>query len=1157
MSFNPLTAPENLAGMHSIEASAGTGKTYSIAVLWLRLLLQSHLPIESILVSTFTTAATAELSERLLQILRDAQYACAHPDNADSSNPATTIVQDVQAQIESTSSSRNLLHEINVALSSFDLAPISTLHGFCQSIITRFVLELGGDPEREPIHSCQDIITEMVDDYIIGACAEERVQLLGNKPVQQARKIAEALAHNSAFARKSMLPVNCPDELQLHEQATHTLAHLQTFNDQLDDLLKPLGRSRSAARKVIEAIASGNPAKGLTDAARTKMGDCCPILLTACDAARHALIEQHAAPQIAAQVHFIDTIRKQYEQRKEQQSVYSFDDIIIFVRDALKKQGPNGPLACSVRERFKAVIIDECQDSDSVQIEVFTTLFCNKDTSTRTPTETLIVIGDPKQSIYRFRGADLASYRALTQIAQTTPEMTVNFRTDQALIEELNALYEKHPSFQNGQTNNPIRYTAISANNTEQRLWDSAERPPLSYMWSDHTVRSHAFTDIAKQIATECTRLLQDGVEIHDRHTGIRRPLRASDIAILASKHHHLRLTRQALTENNIPCQQAGQGLGSVLSSDETFDFMWWLTLLQTMDTGVGHILPNLLTFAATPLGGLGTAALQELQESPLIQAEWIQHTREALHELHQHGPLPMLLRHNDRHAHSGNHSERQVTNWRHIAHILQETWATGLRTPTLLLRSLSRATETQTNNNDTDLMKLETDLPAVQLVTIHGSKGLEYPIVFCPFLWHVGSKFTQKQMAAAVVRNEQGGFIDIGSPDFAAHKQEAIQQSEEEEQRFLYVALTRARHRLYLGMAPISSGGKQHANGAESSELARLLQLSNDTDTWHEQLAEKIITPKIIPNKSTSQQEPLLPTTIAIPPLVHPWRGGLHRIASFSSLHSNVQSHEVGSAWDHDESLIFTQNVPLNPGLLDKLGGGTALGDEVHRILEDILGNGKTLAEAVPEPRISSDPTTGEQEKHERWHTLSSAITCMLATQMPCNISLQELQNSCIAELHFLMPVANMSAQQLSDALLADPSINSDPARHEWASSISQWSFARIHGFMQGYIDLIFEHDGRWYVADYKTNQLPDYEHTAMEHCMLESDYLLQCRLYTVALHRHLQTHIPDYSYDTHFGGGLYLFVRGFPENGIWQERPSVDAIAALDALFTTARKG
>jgi exodeoxyribonuclease V beta subunit len=229
-------------------------------------------------------------------------------------------------------------------------------------------------------------------------------------------------------------------------------------------------------------------------------------------------------------------------------------------------------------------------------------------------------------------------------------------------------------------------------------------------------------------------------------------------------------------------------------------------------------------------------------------------------------------------------------------------------------------------------------------------------------------------------------------------------------------------------------------------------------------------------------------------------------------------------------------------PGLLANLNlTGNRLGQRVHHLLEDILGNGRPLESVT------------EHLSHE-WQTVLETILHAPIALGSDITTLWQVRPRAIAEMHVLLPVASITPHNLSEALLSDPLIARDPERHTWAADIATWGFGVLAGFFQGYIDLTFEHHGRYYIIDYKTNALQGYGARELETAMLQHHYLLQARLYTLALHRHLKATMNGYQPEVHLGGCAYLFVRGFPKQGTWFECATAASLARLDALFAEA---
>lgn len=420
-----------------------------------------------------------------------------------------------------------------------------------------------------------------------------------------------------------------------------------------------LATSRNAVDKLVKNLVEASQWKALSDSQAKNLHPSFSELW-----ARYPRLE-FSEKQLPAS-RLAERIRIELPRRKTQAGIRTFDDILLTVRNALVAQGSEGPMARAVRSRLKAAILDECQDSDTLQIQVFQSLFAHADT------ESFLIIGDPKQSIYRFRGADLASYRSLAQAVRPAPRMTVNHRSDPSLVAAINHLYGPTFRFPDSLVGDaPFEYVPVTARATEDRIWDPAPRKAVVLQWSPETDRSRALPRLARLAAEEIVRLLHDPVEITDRHSRQRRRLLPGDIGVLASNHRELRLVRRALQAAGIACQSSGKGLGSVFDSDEALDVLAWLELLAALHRH-GEVLGRLSAFLVSPLGAESAAHVLEIQTHPTLQAEAFQRFLQAQQELGRVGPLAPLLRWITGSEVSARNlgcadGERRITNWRQV----------------------------------------------------------------------------------------------------------------------------------------------------------------------------------------------------------------------------------------------------------------------------------------------------------------------------------------------------------------------------------------------------------------------------------------------------------------------------------------------------------
>ncbi|TVR45544.1 MAG: hypothetical protein EA402_04205 [Planctomycetota bacterium] len=1197
-SFDPLT--QDLQGLHSIEASAGTGKTYTIALLWLRLICEEGLPVERVLVSTFTRAATAELRDRLRQGLLEVLSAIEAP--AQAGGAVGVMVRRILDGHHGRPalSPEALRLRVRRALSDFDLAPISTIHGFCSALIARHCLELGADPDADLVESSSVTLERMVVDELIRAATTT------SAPVENCVSAAMAIAQEAGISDESL---ELPVVLGSADAAAWSQARQAVIDSAAGAVQRITNKSvRNAVQTRIDEIqfhtiltaeAVGIFSQKLQKESGKKndsgwfaathapaIAEQAPEFFHACEQAR----------QTARDIHndlwcrLVQRVREDYPAAKARLGERSFDDLLFTVLQAL--QSPRGnELAQALRQRFQAVMVDECQDSDAVQIQVFRRLFAGDAVGqTAAPTRCFLVIGDPKQSIYRFRGADLASYRSLSALALPAASMDTNWRSDAPLVAAIDQLYQNHHAdFADSANTQPIAYVPVSASPDHQqpRIRDPwlAQHPPcaaasqqaLLGLFSSNDKARPAKADLAAQCAAECQRLLQQKVQIEDRHSHQWRDIQADDIAIIAGTRGDLNQVRRALQRLGIPSQFSGRGLGSVLASDEARDLQVWLDCLAASEAAGSDLLNHLLAWAATPLMACSASDCFHLAQDPARQAALADSCRRQAAALQRQGPLPVLLRllnKQDRlqrclQRHGG---ERQITNWRHVADLLQAAWASrahAARNAAGCADALMALMAEALHQPDHSVERLETDLSAVQLVTTHGCKGLEYPVTFCPFLWQQKSRSKRRSdMQVAIARTSAGSALALrGAESFEERQKIAMAQQDEEEQRLCYVALTRARHRCYLGLAAVADSRGGHENGAHRSALARLLGLDKCDPAgeliiplaqWREHLQRLLPLVEPLDDEPDSSPQASPPATLTELDLVMPpdlsWASYVPpRIASFSGLaHSSRQ--EVVHNRDEDEDDLAPRK---QAGLFAHCGDGVALGNRVHNLLEAVIGNRAELDTVLPPLEAGQDAERSTRQQHLRQalQTVLDTPFCFIDESTPA--SLYDRREQAFAEMHFLLPVADLRPADLAAALLADPAMQDNESRRAWAEQIGAWSFQRLQGFLQGFIDLtVRDQHGRWWVLDYKTNQLPAYDWAHCEASMLHSHYLLQGRLYLLALHRHLRHHLDGYDPAQHLGGCAYAYVRGFdpaqPGQGLWQERVAVSAILALDACCT-----
>ncbi len=1212
--FNPFQLP--LHGLRAIEASAGTGKTWSITLLHLRLIL-SGVPIEKILVSTFTTAATAELRDRLRERLADSVRLS---EKLQANHPLHSEERDVA----------DLLHDcpnhlvlLKTALSNLDLAPIHTIHGLATRILSENAATLGLDPDTALVTDTDDLLEEILDDLFV-----QNPELFIDLE-RDSKDLATLVRVVKAHPDLALQPATftSPEELASLQQRYLELAS-EIQPEQMAARAKA-GASRNALIKTLNQMKEGVHCvfSDLSDPQRDALTPEHIAFWEKLDAAHAPIAAAVHAPRILV----ARELPKRLAARKRELGVRSFDDLMHCVRDALTDPLRGPALLTSLRLRYDAVLIDEFQDTDAIQSEVFSCAFADPEWLKTHP---FLLIGDPKQSIYQFRGADLASYQELVAKADIYT-MDTNHRSDGALIDALNDLYASAGNNSGDSVydlfpgpGRKIPYIKVKAAHQSRALRQPrnmgvCNEPALTLdvipgtALSKDLVTRRLAVNCAQKIAKQLTLKPDERLCIPTK-SGVR-PLAAADYAVLAHNRKQLQAVQTELRKLGIPSVfKSGQSIFATYEAKEI------LLLLQALSpenisqsTAFGALATSLLGLTSDELLSLKT------QDSGDRLAGYLQLFQTWSQQLLQKGPIRLLesiLNHPISQGtprrklllqtHNG---ERQITNWLHVAEILQQTWAgRHLRDADSLAIWLGRKLVGEDDDQEQDAeseqcVRLETQEDAVQLVTIHSAKGLEYGIVFCPFLWDIKSRQTFNNGKVFF----DGKTLDVGTPEQSLIRDAEWKGHEEEQARMLYVAVTRAKHQLHLGFAATSEK-KPHANASARSWLSRLLlgRILSEEERSRENLAsaqERLLAeltdpgwPRHLWNASAldsndsitfqaaenaAQSGNISSTRASIltefPILAAPRQNKLLKL-SFTLLHKQGRGGDVEREGIHlnsggadepnspepltkPDELFPVNNLFSNIVLAEPRLKGKGLGVLVHSVLENALAH----------PKVASDPEGALLQSLPGNLTpacaqdLLQALLLVLNHPMPLAADappcrLMDLTQK-VSELQFLLPFEReaLRSKELQLALS-----RSDLARETpwnlWAERFSSLNELPVH-FLEGVIDLIFQYEGKWYVLDYKTNGgCGAGTQQDLERIMLREDYILQSYLYTLAWHRRLQASLGDsYDYARDFGGIVYLFLRALPANpvpgdthGLWLHKPDPEQLGHLEQLTTGPQK-
>ena len=1167
-------------GRSLIEASAGTGKTWTLTALYARLLLERQLSVGQILVVTYTTAATAELRERIRARLADllAVYEGTPSDD--------DFLNQLHARHPDEASRRRLL----LAVHGFDEAAIFTIHGFCQRALQDAAFEAGGDFDSELTADDREIIDALLADAWRSELAEadpawarflaksritplwlrQRLRSHLGKPYlrvepQGAPVAADLRPVEAAWQRAAALWQEAGTawiaELLAHgglSQSTHKSIKFAPWQSELHAYFAdpavmfdlPEGAAKFGVRALSKACKKGHDAP------------VCELAHALDELAEQVAEALPAGKQrlIALQVALLERLNRELPERKAAQRLLAFDDLLNRLDLAL--QGPVGQdLAASLRATYPLALIDEFQDTDPIQYAIFDRIYAKASEAS------LCFVGDPKQAIYAFRGADLATYMTAKQQADREPfNLPTNYRSTPQLIAALNQLFDHPQPFAQGD----LRYPPVGAAERPRaslRLVEEGGAAPLALVWlgddplGKGEAAQLAASDTARRIALQLAGATE-GRAGFDKN-GVFTPLKGGDIAVLVANHRQAGMIADELAARGVASVRRGRD--SVWRSEEANELA--AVLAAYAEPGREGLLRYGL---ATRLLGRSAADLARCQDD---QQQW-DAEREAAERYHQlwqqQGFMRVFRAWLDEQAVAERllarvDGERRLTNLLHLGELLQ---AESLLRPGLeaLLAwfNMQRSSE---GAGEEALLRLESDAERVQIVTIHTSKGLEYPLVFCPFLWD--GKLLGKNRDSARCHDASGRpLLDLGSNELAENLERARQEVFAEQLRLAYVALTRARDRLWLHWGPVNlckpkKDGSLAEEGLHSSALAWLLhgrelpgeqpliELGNhlaDFNGGSLRLAiERLV-------QQSAAHMACLPLELreasaqgagraAAPQQLSQLNRSLHsawRIGSFSGLAAGMHME----APDRDALAIPSAGEP-GSGFFAFPRGARA-GTCLHAILEDWARGKGELAELV-EPALQAYGLPLEWKEIATGH-----LQQVLETDMDgAGLTLAALQAARrLPELGFTFPVRELDVARLR-TLLTDPANGLAAPLREAAARLE---FDSLKGFLKGFIDLTFEHDGRWYIADYKSNWLgPDASYYGGERllqALAGEHYYLQYLIYLVALRRFLRQRLADFT-DDQLGGAFYLFLRGMPEAGVYFARPDDALLDALDRLF------
>lgn len=1186
---NPLnTLRFPLYGERLIEASAGTGKTYTIAGLYLRLLLghgplieegadagqpsahERPLSVTEILVVTFTEAATAELRGRIRARIYEARLAFMRGESKDA------LLSQLLAEVEDHElAARRLL----AAERQMDEAAVFTIHGFCQRMLKQNAFESGALFETEFLTDDSQLRLQAVSDYWrsefypVDKPLASAVRALWPSPAALLREMGswldnselemrppagdETLAarHSVAMARIEAVKrawLAQTDEIRRQtdgQVSRYTGKNYEGWLAKIADWAQDEG-SGYAIPKELERFGQTVLEENL------KKGGAVPTLplfsqidlLLASRPGIRDLILQRAAV----------VVRSRMQASKRQAHQLSFDDLLKDLDGALGS-GLGERLCERIRATYRVAMIDEFQDTDPQQYRIFHRLYGgHTDTA-------LLMIGDPKQAIYGFRGADIFTYIQARRNVSAHYTLGRNWRSSRALVAAVNGLFEraKDPFIYEAD----IPFLPVEAQGKSKALQLDGVTAPVLHCWQltgQPTFNKGDYQSrMARATAVEIHRLLtlarEGKAQIGNK------AVKAGDIAVLVRTGAEGKLVQQELARLAIASVYLSNR-ESVLAQVEAREIL--LILHACQNPGEERSLRAAL---ATGLFDLDARALDELASDERAWESAVQEFMEYRKIWHKRGVLAMLraLLHRRNLASSllaSPNGERRLTNFLHLGELLQQV-SCELDGEYALLRWLGEAASRPDGQDAEQVLRLESERKLVQIVTIHKSKGLEYPLVFLPFICSHRAADTPLFHEADGAGNRT--VLDLTGAE--ASLAEADKERLAEDLRLLYVALTRGVYATWLGLAPVRSGnGKSEQTDLHQTAIGYLLQKGEEGDaaTLATALAELA---QALPGVAVGEPSLTRPAPMVAEeeqpgePQVRHFTGTLERdwwISSYSGLAAQGHGHSKGvlanpgfddevvteaAALAADLSTAQQEEAP-QPSIFT-FPKGARPGTLLHSLFETIdfqSAGGDSLAEHIA-------TLLAQDGFDESWApVLQQQVEAVLDTPLETGfgepVRLRDLApERKQVELEFFLTMGRVTA----------PALTALCQQHDPLSRGNKpLSFATVQGMLKGFIDLVFEWQGRWYLLDYKSNHLgmspADYSRPALERAMAEHRYDLQYQLYSLALHRLLTLRLPGYDFEQHFGGVFYLFLRGMPQGGIFHTRPSRELVLGLDRLFS-----
>lgn len=1249
-------------GSRLIEASAGTGKTWTIAALYLRCVLgqgglegplSKPLHPKEILVMTFTRAATRELGERIRTRLVEAAAFLRKPDLSDQSDSSKTkdpVLLQLDTDFKEPQARADAIRRLNAAAQAMDEASIFTIDAWCQRVLREQAFDSGAAFDETLLSDEKALLNEAVQDYwrsefyglsprsgllvfcldtwpTVEACAKDVGELMRfeapSEKVTAGLELSLQESLEAAYpaplaALMSQAPVQVADmknwlTAQLAQHPTHwskskVAAHsVKKWFEILapwSNLSRPLALPKDKA--LLTGLKRLTPSGLLDGRVKAAPDFLPPSAFTWFEQvqAEYSAWESNAAhsPNALIRQHASRRVAQRMAQLKQQAGLFGFADLLRRLEQALR-QSPT--LREQLVRQFPVAMVDEFQDTSPLQYRLFDHIYRIQDNAADSA---FLMIGDPKQSIYGFRGADIYSYlQARSATEGRHYRLERNFRSTEAMVKAVNQLFERAEQALPEGAFGLLSFVPVAAQGRDEAWMNERGVLPAMTCVADLNLKNP--NEVRASMAELAAEQMVDW--LNDARNGFLKGsqwlrLRPKDIAVLVRSGVEAQAVRQAMRKRGLASVYLSDR-ESVFESEEARDLVHWLR-------AVAEPRDNALVRAglALKLIDLSPAELLALADDDAVfdrDASKVQ----DLHSIWQtQGVMAMLRQTLHRfelpsrwtaqtgvEQGGGRGGERRLTNFLHLAELLQ-TASQEIEGEQALIRWLAEEMtlhEGQTSlEADAAVLRLESDDDLVKVVTIHKSKGLEYPVVFLPFATSF-KPLNKTRVKSAFLPNAAGHRECVLDLENEQNQERFEQERLREDLRLLYVALTRAQHGLWLGFSAVKMG-QSSADQTHRSALGHLLAPSLDWAQSLNELADVAGPDGFVWTDKTADLQPgaALPLT-----RLQESQADQAGLAPLTSVHSTQAIEPIEYQGDFDKTWSVAsysrltrelhpsaRALPLRPAD-DELSPSASRSPVLLSESGDLLGNDSKRAEAI-QHRFKRGPLSGNflhdqlewmgsegfghfsmpllKQRCERAGHADSADELATWLQTVANTPLpgpgvalsllsgiSEAENpsppstrSILTELEFWLPTDHIDTEAVDGW-----------CQHHFWPGAPRPALRRsvLHGMLMGFMDLVFEHQGRFWVLDYKSNFLGSddsaYHPEALQQAMLHHRYDVQAAVYSLALHRLLKSRLgATYDPAKHWGGAIYYFIRGVtsPGHGVALLSPPSEAWESLEAL-------